>query len=303
MKKLTLITCLISTAIMAVILATGGVHAEKADDARWEKIYGSTDIEGLDLRDDSRSDCDGGDRDQERPEEEVSWLDQVLTRLEAEDEKADFDIVESEPVGVAAPEAEEEIYPDSEVTDGNSDILDDGGTADDTSGVLGDPGSADTSDYELSDEEVSGDEWDATDGSGDAADCPDSGDAEELDLWELGLQKWGISYTDTSRTLRLITYEGYGDSWLSYYVACCCWVRATEGYWGVWQPLLSLRRDRHAVRSLDGRAGHSRLRLLLSGDVLSGADILPVLQWAGTAERVYIHGTRLLCLQLKGDKT
>ena len=54
----------------------------------------------------------------------------------------------------------------------------------------------------------------------------------ELDLWDMGLQWYGISYEDTNRTLRLITYEGYGGSLLSYYVACCCWVRATEGYWG-----------------------------------------------------------------------
>lgn len=54
----------------------------------------------------------------------------------------------------------------------------------------------------------------------------------EMDVWELGEYLYGISYQDTNRTLRLITYEGYGGSLLSYYVACCCWVRATEGYWG-----------------------------------------------------------------------
>ena len=54
----------------------------------------------------------------------------------------------------------------------------------------------------------------------------------ELDLWDMGLEWYGISYEDTNRSLRLITYEGYGYSPLSYYVACCCWVRATEGYWG-----------------------------------------------------------------------
>ena len=53
-----------------------------------------------------------------------------------------------------------------------------------------------------------------------------------MDVWDLGLYLYGISYEDTNRTLRLITYEGYGYSPLSYYVACCCWVRATEGYWG-----------------------------------------------------------------------
>ena len=54
----------------------------------------------------------------------------------------------------------------------------------------------------------------------------------ELDLWDMGLEWYGISYEDTNRALRIITYEGYGYSPLSYYVACCCWVRATEGYWG-----------------------------------------------------------------------
>ena len=53
-----------------------------------------------------------------------------------------------------------------------------------------------------------------------------------LDVWDMGLEWYGISYLDTTRTLKLITNEGYGYSLLSYYVACCCWVRATEGYWG-----------------------------------------------------------------------
>lgn len=53
-----------------------------------------------------------------------------------------------------------------------------------------------------------------------------------LDVWDMGLEWYGISYQDTNRTLRLITYEGYGYSPLSYYVACCCWTRATENYWG-----------------------------------------------------------------------
>ena len=51
-------------------------------------------------------------------------------------------------------------------------------------------------------------------------------------VYELGLNNYGISYLDTERSLKLITYEGYGYSPLSYYVACCCWTRATEGYWG-----------------------------------------------------------------------
>lgn len=55
---------------------------------------------------------------------------------------------------------------------------------------------------------------------------------EEKNVWQLGYELYGISELDTTRTLKLITYEGYGDSALSYYVACCCWVRATEGYWG-----------------------------------------------------------------------
>ena len=54
----------------------------------------------------------------------------------------------------------------------------------------------------------------------------------QLDVWDMGLEWYGISYEDTSRTLRLITYEGYGYSPLSYYVACCCWSRAIEDYWG-----------------------------------------------------------------------
>lgn len=57
-------------------------------------------------------------------------------------------------------------------------------------------------------------------------------DIYQMDVWDLGLYLYGISYLDTTRTLKLITYEDYGYSLLSYYVACCCWVRATEGCWG-----------------------------------------------------------------------
>ena len=54
----------------------------------------------------------------------------------------------------------------------------------------------------------------------------------EMDVWTLGNYLWDISELDTTRALKIITYEGYEYSPLSYYVACCCWVRATEGYWG-----------------------------------------------------------------------
>lgn len=54
----------------------------------------------------------------------------------------------------------------------------------------------------------------------------------EMDVWTLGSYLYGISELDTTRALKIITYESYGYSPLSYYVACCCWVRATENYWG-----------------------------------------------------------------------
>ena len=57
-------------------------------------------------------------------------------------------------------------------------------------------------------------------------------DIYSMDVWTLGSYLYGISELDTTRTLKLITIEGYGDSPLSYYVACCCYVRATEGCWG-----------------------------------------------------------------------
>ena len=57
-------------------------------------------------------------------------------------------------------------------------------------------------------------------------------DLYSMDVWTLGAYLYGIPEYDTTRALVLITYEGYHDSPLSYYVACCCWVRATEGYWG-----------------------------------------------------------------------
>ena len=58
-------------------------------------------------------------------------------------------------------------------------------------------------------------------------------DLYSMDVWELGSYLYGISELDTTRTLKLITYEGYGaESPLSYYVACCCWVRCQENYFG-----------------------------------------------------------------------
>ncbi len=71
-----------------------------------------------------------------------------------------------------------------------------------------------------------------SDSTADTSGSDDNEVPAELDLWDAGLEWYGISYEDTTRTLKLITYEGYGDSMLSYYVACCCWSRATEGYWG-----------------------------------------------------------------------
>lgn len=66
----------------------------------------------------------------------------------------------------------------------------------------------------------------------DSAGCDiPSNESESVDVWSLGLDR-GISELDTTRTLKLISYEGYGESPLSYYVACCCYVRATENYWG-----------------------------------------------------------------------
>ena len=56
---------------------------------------------------------------------------------------------------------------------------------------------------------------------------------DTMDVWTLGAYLYGIPEYDTTRSLILITFEGYGaESPLSYYVACCCWVRATEGCWG-----------------------------------------------------------------------
>lgn len=57
-------------------------------------------------------------------------------------------------------------------------------------------------------------------------------DIYSMDVFDLGAYLYGISYDDTYASLVLITYEAYGYSPLSYYVACCCWVRATEDYWG-----------------------------------------------------------------------
>jgi hypothetical protein len=61
---------------------------------------------------------------------------------------------------------------------------------------------------------------------------PQEPDIYSMDVWQLGSYLYGISELDTTRTLKLISYEGYGESALSYYVACCCWVRCTNGYLG-----------------------------------------------------------------------
>ena len=58
-------------------------------------------------------------------------------------------------------------------------------------------------------------------------------DIYAMDVWTLGSYLYGISELDTTRSLILISYEAYGpDSPLSYYVACACWARTTNGYLG-----------------------------------------------------------------------
>lgn len=58
-------------------------------------------------------------------------------------------------------------------------------------------------------------------------------DYSTMDVWTLGRELYGIPEYDTTRSLVLITFEGYGaESPLSYYVACACWTRATNGYLG-----------------------------------------------------------------------
>lgn len=60
----------------------------------------------------------------------------------------------------------------------------------------------------------------------------------EMDIWDMGYEWYGISYLDTTRSLKIITYEGYGYSDLSYYVACACWSRCMypEDF-GLWPDL------------------------------------------------------------------
>lgn len=56
-------------------------------------------------------------------------------------------------------------------------------------------------------------------------------DIYAMDVWELGWELYGIPYQDTTRSLILISHEGYGpESALSYYVACACWTRCTNDY-------------------------------------------------------------------------
>lgn len=52
-------------------------------------------------------------------------------------------------------------------------------------------------------------------------------DLYQMDVWQLGSYLYGISELDTTRSLILITVEGYGYSQLSYYVGCCCLTRLT----------------------------------------------------------------------------
>lgn len=59
---------------------------------------------------------------------------------------------------------------------------------------------------------------------------PTEPDIYQMDVWTLGSYLYGISELDTTRSLILISYEGYGpDSPLSYYVACACWARSSDG--------------------------------------------------------------------------
>jgi len=185
-NKGTVFAVILGIGIIVCVMASGGVHAEKADEARMEREYGN-DIEDTDsvVSTIGHSTCGSGDilgtEVTINGETTDSWLDSVLTRLDALD---------------AAEEAGEEVYTDSEIKEEEDDNIR-MNSSDSTGSYL---------------VEADGD--------------------EQIDIWDLGLNKWGISYEDTNRALRLITYEGYGYSELSYYVACCCWVRATEGYWG-----------------------------------------------------------------------
>ena len=185
-------------AVIIYVMASGGVHAEKADEVRMEKEYGYTesDTAVYDSTDHS-----------------TDYLRTTERQMKGEENEEIISVVEYiEPGPVYTPdpyeETEEELYTVSEVLneervtrETNSDYADD---STDPDSVGDSVWTAETADVAV----------------------------EPVDVWDMGLEWYGISYEDTNRTLRLITYEGYGNSMLSYYVACCCWVRATEGYWG-----------------------------------------------------------------------
>ena len=189
----TIIVIIFCIAVIIYVMISGGVHAEKPDDSRFKRSEETSDLYSTYRNIDTvGSACD-------------IRKDEVTINEETTDSWLDSVLIQLDTV--ATEEAEENIYTDCEVNDEEwyePDGIDD------------------------SDSDHDSDSWD-----GDWTGGTDEVVGESpLDIWDMGLEWYGISYEDTNRTLRLITYEGYNNSLLSYYVACCCWVRATEGYWG-----------------------------------------------------------------------
>lgn len=186
-----IVAIVFAVAVIIYVMASGGVHAEKADEVRMEKEYDYT--ESNTAVHDSTDYSNGYHSASERREE----------RFTGENSETDDT--------------------DSNSSDSLSEPVADSEFADDV-GVLNIEGM-------MNDEQMDGNDY-IDNSNRDDSGVNSTGIDNDLDVWDMGLEWYGISYEDTNRTLRLITYEGYKNSMLSYYVACCCWVRATEGYWG-----------------------------------------------------------------------
>lgn len=190
---------LIVLAICMALTACGKETYDNSTSGSDDRTYSVSSSSNMarDLDDTERTEGSG-----QTTKEEVSTDEEMVIGI--------VDYIEPDPVWEPAPEPEpEEILQNTEV------LIDEERTSRETN-----------SDY--------ADDSTDPDSVGDSVWTAETADVavEPVDVWDLGLQKWGISYTDTTRILKLISYEGYGWSDLSYYVACACWVRATEGYWG-----------------------------------------------------------------------
>ena len=116
----TVIAVIFCVAVLMYIAASGGVHAEKADDARWEETYAMVHR--------NRSDTDvtrvtGDIRKDEVTNEETTtaWLDSVIARLDAVVEETEAEVSEDSNYEVEWHEEEIQYTDDADIDYSDSD--------------------------------------------------------------------------------------------------------------------------------------------------------------------------------------